>query len=225
MTAISDHFALLGTRGLTIFFASGDSGVGCTQSGKHFAPNFPASSPWVTTVGGTALGLAESGPEVCNGLSGGGFSNVFGMPPYQVDAVTAYLAADNATLPPAHFFNASGRAYPDISALSSGFTIVLDGIPLPGVAGTSCASPTSAAVFSLVTNLLLARKGAPLGFLNPLIYLKLLGTEAFFDVTTGGNPDQAGGCDGQCFFALPGFDLCSGAGAPRYDGILSVLGL
>eukprot|EP00300_Choanocystis_sp_HF-7_P003460 c12644_g1_i1.p2 GENE.c12644_g1_i1~~c12644_g1_i1.p2 ORF type:complete len:564 (+),score=109.28 c12644_g1_i1:30-1721(+) len=221
MQRVSTELGLLGSRGVSILFASGDSGVGCT--GKTFEPNFPASAPTVTTVGGTALGLLESGPEFCNGLSGGGFSNVFSMPEYQADAVAAYMSLNSSYIPPAKYYNATGRAYPDISALSSGFIIVIDGIPMPGVAGTSCASPTSAAVFSLVNNLLMAKGEPPLGFLNPMIYSRLLGSQGLFDVTQGGNPPQGGGCGGQCFFAAPGWDACSGGGAPRYAGIVSVL--
>ncbi len=57
------------------------------------------------------------------------------MPSYQAEAVTHYLK--NASfLPQPSFYNATGRAYPDISALSSMFTIVIAGIPMPGVSGT-----------------------------------------------------------------------------------------
>jgi len=51
-------------------------------------------------------------------LAGGGFSNVFPRPSYQDRAVKAYLQS-NATshLPPSSLFNASGRAFPDVSLL------------------------------------------------------------------------------------------------------------
>ncbi|NXP75341.1 TPP1 peptidase, partial [Ramphastos sulfuratus] len=45
-------------RGLSILFASGDDGAGCRRlsGGNHtFRPSFPASSPYVTTVGGTSF--------------------------------------------------------------------------------------------------------------------------------------------------------------------------
>ncbi|NWI15542.1 TPP1 peptidase, partial [Crypturellus soui] len=45
-------------RGLTVLFASGDDGAGCRRlsAGNHtFRPSFPASSPYVTTVGGTSF--------------------------------------------------------------------------------------------------------------------------------------------------------------------------
>ncbi len=68
----------LGARGISILFASGDSGVGCNDAGSLFVPGFPASSPWVTAIGGTMTDyFFEEGPEIVNGLSGGGFSNFF----------------------------------------------------------------------------------------------------------------------------------------------------
>ncbi|NXX49861.1 TPP1 peptidase, partial [Tricholaema leucomelas] len=45
-------------RGLSLLFASGDDGAGCRRlpGGNHtFRPSFPASSPYVTTVGGTSF--------------------------------------------------------------------------------------------------------------------------------------------------------------------------
>lgn len=53
--------AALGARGMTLLFSSGDSGVGpdnkCVSNDgkktKKFLPAFPASCPYVTTVGGT----------------------------------------------------------------------------------------------------------------------------------------------------------------------------
>ena len=48
--------------------------------------------------------------------SGGGFSNVAPQPAWQTAAVAGYLAS-GALLPPAGDYNASGRAYPDVSAL------------------------------------------------------------------------------------------------------------
>ncbi len=80
----------LGVRGFSILFASGDSGAGCNSGKTSFVPNFPASSPYVTAVGGTVLakhGLLEDG----NYISGGGFSNVFAQPSYQVRALHAIL--------------------------------------------------------------------------------------------------------------------------------------
>merc|ERR1712050_366969 len=77
----------------------------------------------------------------------------------------------------------SGRAYPDISAQASNF-FVWAGLPMPGVAGTSCASPTAAGIFSLLNDLRLQNGKSSLGFLNPFIYEH---ADAFNDITTGSN--------------------------------------
>lgn len=54
------EFAQLGARGVTLTFGSGDGGVGdspgCFAVGTNqsmFLPSFPASCPYVTTVGAT----------------------------------------------------------------------------------------------------------------------------------------------------------------------------
>ena len=54
-------YAQLGARGISILFSSGDAGVGSAHkcfsntipSKREFLAAFPASCPWVTTVGGT----------------------------------------------------------------------------------------------------------------------------------------------------------------------------
>lgn len=73
-------------------FASGDDGAGC-HNNTLFEPQFPSSSPYITTIGGTAFikpfGIGE---EQGYDISGGGFSNFFDMPDYQKEAVDAYFA-------------------------------------------------------------------------------------------------------------------------------------
>merc|ERR1712186_114032 len=108
----------------------------------------------VTAVGGTQPGNSWPNPgaasEEAIGLSSGGFSNYWPMPDYQKEAVTKYL--QQSGLPGKSVgYNASGRGFPDISAQATLF-YVQAGIPQPGVMGTSCASPTAAAVFSLLND-------------------------------------------------------------------------
>jgi tripeptidyl-peptidase-1 len=54
---VNVEFQKKGLRGISILFASGDSGVGGDYGAdcQAFVPSFPASSPFVTTVGGTDL--------------------------------------------------------------------------------------------------------------------------------------------------------------------------
>merc|ERR1711862_554549 len=90
-------------------------------------------------------------------------------------------------------YNTSGRAYPDIAAQASNFVVIVNRLPLPGVAGTSCASPTAAGIFSLLNDLRAQNGQSSLGFLNPLIYQN---ADAFNDVTTGSGSGFGLGGDG-----------------------------
>ena len=54
---VSTEFQKFGVSGRTVLFASGDGGVECKGgivAGKKYHPNWPASSPYITTVGGTS---------------------------------------------------------------------------------------------------------------------------------------------------------------------------
>jgi subtilase family serine protease len=216
---MDEEFQKMGLRGLTVLFAAGDSGVGCGKGGAT-APDWPASAPHVTAVGGTKFsGLFETGHEVVNGLSGGGFSNVYPRPAWQDAAVSGYLSKMADHLPKAAF-NRSGRGYPDTTALSSGFTVVDNKVPVPGVAGTSCASPTVAAIFALVNDRLISAGKPVLGFANIALYQSLLGTDAVFDVTEG----KQNACPlATGFPPSAGWDPSSGTGSPNFPGIIAKL--
>eukprot|EP00029_Vermamoeba_vermiformis_P011464 TRINITY_DN630_c0_g1_i1.p1 TRINITY_DN630_c0_g1~~TRINITY_DN630_c0_g1_i1.p1 ORF type:complete len:572 (+),score=192.55 TRINITY_DN630_c0_g1_i1:26-1717(+) len=220
---INIEFVKQGVRGISFLFASGDDGVGGSDFGgcKRFVPNFPASSPFVTAVGGTTLdGWFETGNEVVNGLSGGGFSDYFYRPNYQHKAVNAYLATDFKQLPPYSYWNTTGRGYPDVSALSANYVIVTNLIPVPGVAGTSCAAPVFSGVMALLNDLRLQNGKSPLGFLNPLLYdMAVKYPTTFTDITQGSNP----GCGTDGFPAAAGWDPSSGLGSPNYAEMAKVI--
>ncbi|KAI1895580.1 hypothetical protein AGOR_G00107700 [Albula goreensis] len=186
MMRINVEFMKAGVRGITMLFASGDSGAGCrhlTKGNNAFRPSFPASSPYVTTVGGTSFkNPFKLTYEVTDYISGGGFSNIFAMPDYQVSAVNAYLKSMQA-LPPSTYFNTSGRAYPDIAALSDNYWVVTNRVPIPWVSGTSASTPVVGGMLSLINDQRLLKGLPTLGFLNPLLY-KLQG-QGLFDVTEG----------------------------------------
>lgn len=204
---MDNEFMKFGVSGRTVLFASGDGGVQCKRKGirKVYNPNWPASSPYVTTVGGTA-----SKTRVWS-AGGGGFSNYFGMPDYQQDAVSKYLVK----YPDRSMFNASGRAYPDVSAFAVDFVIIDDGFPEP-VDGTSCAAPTFAGIVAILNDVRLNKGLKTLGFLNPLLYQNLKGA-GFNDITEGENGGGGIGCKG--FAADKGWDPASGWGSPNF-GIL-----
>ncbi|XP_061551954.1 tripeptidyl-peptidase 1 [Phycodurus eques] len=226
MQRINTEFMKAGVRGLSLLFASGDSGAGCWHMAKQqnsFRPSFPASSPYVTTVGGTSFkNPFKLTYEVTDYISGGGFSNVFQMPNYQASAVAGYLKTVAATLPPKSYFNVSGRAYPDMAALSDNYWVVINRVPMPWVSGTSASTPVVGGMFSLINDKRLT-KGLPvLGFLNPRLY-KLKG-QALFDVTEGchlGCFDEQ--VQGQGFCAAPSWDPVTGWGTPNYPALLAAL--
>ena len=85
---------------------------------------------------------------------------MFARPSYQDDAVSRYLKT--STLPPANFFNASGRASPDVSALSTNFKVLSNGA-YGCLSGTSAATPVFAGIISRINNMLLAQEKPPVG--------------------------------------------------------------
>jgi tripeptidyl-peptidase-1 len=90
------------------------------------------------------------------------------------------------SLPPTSYWNTTGRAYPDVSALSANYVIVTNLIPVPGVAGTSCAAPVFSGVMALLNDLRLQNGKSPLGFLNPLLYdMAAKYPKTFTDITQG----------------------------------------
>ena len=124
MEAVNQQFMALGVLGVSVLFASGDQGVwgrtGKTTNGPY-NPDVPSSSPYVTSVGGTNFKTTSViGEETTWNCGGGGFSGEFAVPSFQESEVTYYLkqAGRENLLPDAAAFNASGRAYPDISALA-----------------------------------------------------------------------------------------------------------
>lgn len=209
LSRCDNEFMKFGVSGRTVFFAAGDHGVDCHGLQEKFNPSWPASSPYITTVGGTT-----SLKSVWH-YGGGGFSNFFATPDYQKDIVEAYLKSGKA--PPTKHFNSRGRAYPDVSAFSTDFVIEYDGIPFP-VSGTSCAAPTFAGIVSSLNDVRLNKGKPTLGFLNPLLYQTLQG-KGFYDVTEGSN---GGGIICPGFSAIEGWDPASGWGNPNF-GLLADL--
>lgn len=207
-TRLNTEFQKAGTRGISLLFASGDEGANC-ESGK-FVPETPGSSPWVTAVGGTYLGGNSA-----IGLSSGGFSNRWAQPSWQADAVKQYLTQSG--LPPTSVgYNISGRAYPDIAAQANDFTVVVDRVPLPGVAGTSCASPSASGVIAMLNDARLVAGKPVLGFLNPWIYKN---GKKWNDITKG---TSNGGQCGNGWPAKAGWDAVTGYGSPNYKNLVAV---
>jgi len=213
---LNTEFQKAGARGISLLYASGDEGSNC-KSGV-FVPEGPGSSPYVTSVGGTqpASGWPAPGGETAVGLSSGGFSNYWDMPDWQKDAVAKYLTQDGLPDQSQRQYNTSGRAYPDISAQAANFVVYDYGISLPGVAGTSCATPTASGIFALLNDARIAAGQSSLGFLNPFIYEN---AAAFNDITTG----SGSGCGvGGGWPAKEGWDAVTGVGTPDYQKLAAL---
>jgi tripeptidyl-peptidase-1 len=241
--SLCDMMMQVGTRGVTLLFSSGDNGPqGDQPTGTHkniFEPEFPASCPWVTAVGGTTNMVNETAAtqDTLTGLinklsytaSGGGFSELFSRPSYQDSAVTPYISNKiPASYASKSGFNPAGRGIPDISAFSTSFPVIWNGIPIP-IGGTSASTPLWAAVIALLNDYE-ASKGRPsLGFINPWLY-SLEGGGGLKDITTGWNSKGAcyllGGCtlsetDG--FDVVEGWDPVTGLGSPIWNELVASL--
>lgn len=163
---------------------------------------------------------------VCSGemggviTTGGGFSNEYGMPDYQKRAVNQYLQQPRIPTTPG-FFNASGRAYPDISALGAAFSVFVRG-HMTSVSGTSAATPAIAGMVTLWNDIRLNAGKSPLGFINPLLYyLAEKEPSAFHDIVVGNNAAMKGMrriCD-DSFGAAAGWDASTGVGTPNFQVI------
>jgi subtilase family serine protease len=208
-------------NGVTFFASSGDSGSANPDVNGHIYPfptvGFPASSPWVTAVGGTSLFASTSGKyqseTVWNegptaGATGGGISQYFKEPDYQRDTLPH---SDKALLK-------GMRGLPDISYDADPNTGVLvylsfAGVGAPGyyiIGGTSAGSPQWAGIIADANQW----AGRPLGFLNPALYRMGASGDAsddFHDITVGNNSQN--GIPG--YSAMPGWDASTGWGTPR----------
>ncbi|RDX44428.1 subtilisin-like protein [Lentinus brumalis] len=217
--SLCNSYAQLGARGTSVIFASGDCGVAggflgdpAECDGKSFVPTFPSTCPFVTSVGATK-GI---NPAVAASFTSGGFSNFFPRPSYQETAVQTYL--NRSALGDGHSgrYNATGRAYPDVSVHGVDYLYNLGG-KFSSAYGTSTSTPAFASIIALLNDRLLSAGKPPLGFLNPLLYSR--GVAAFTDVTAGSNP----GCGTEGFPADVGWDPVTGLGTPDFEKLLDVV--
>ncbi|EPS35537.1 hypothetical protein H072_11076 [Dactylellina haptotyla CBS 200.50] len=213
---VCNMLAQLGLRGVSVLFSSGDSGPGdnCVNKAgkKAFVPTFPATCPFVTSVGGT-VGVE---PEKAVSFSSGGFSNYFARPDYQNAAVSNYLSTASDAKTFKDYFNATGRAFPDISAQGSRFHVYVGGFDQL-VSGTSASSPAFAAVISLLNGDRIAKGKKPLGFLNPWLYGVATEKKGLMDITQGTSRGCSGTITGAGWKATTGWDPVTGLGTPDFS--------
>ncbi|MGH9747635.1 MAG: S53 family peptidase [Candidatus Acidiferrales bacterium] len=201
-----NHFV---SSGVTFFAASGDAGTGAT---------YPAASPDVVGVGGTALVLDVNGnyqSEIAWSGSGGGLSLYEREPMFQ-----SLLGIPNNTR--------GYRGAPDVSYNANpgtGFA-VYDSVALGGakgwfrVGGTSAGSPQWAALVAIANSMRVANRKARLSGANTQLYAlsKSSPSANFHPVTIGTN----GACGTVCN-AGAGYDYVTGIGTPSAATLISVL--
>lgn len=240
---INTEFMKLGLRGVTLLAATGDGGshysfqpfpsdrigkalnqVSCTYN----FPTFPAASPYVVGVGGTQWSGAPSHDQpIAWGASGSGFSWRFPRPAYQNAAVSSYLSTYSSTsgFPGSQYYNASNRAYPDVSAIADNVPMIMQGFPTV-TGGTSASAPVFAGMLSMINDVRLGAGKPSLGFVNPALYqlAEQHPGKLFFDVVTGNsNCASDGSCCSTGFPATKGWDPVTGLGSPLWQGLLNYL--
>jgi subtilase family serine protease len=224
------EFEVAASTGISVLAAAGDEGsTTClNRKGKpirRLSVSFPASSPFVTAVGGTNIHLNTANQIFSSAVwndgsgqdaaTGGGNSFLFEEPTYQ-DV----------------FQTSTHRELPDVSLLGDlapGYEIYCTAKPQPCashgwlfIGGTSAGTPLLAGGVALADQALRRGGQSGLGFANPLLYLIAssnaalavppTATSVFSDVTKGSNDLFAKHNPLGCCTAIPGYDDASGLG-------------
>lgn len=210
MASYDQAFQAAAALGVTICCAAGDNGSGDGVADHRAHVDFPASSPHVLGCGGTRLIASNNmissetvwndGPQ---SATGGGVSDMFGVPAYQRSAQVPLSANGGGK---------TGRGVPDVAGdadPNTGYVVRVDGEEFV-IGGTSAVAPLWAGLIALMNQKL----GKPIGFLNPLLYGSLSGNGCFQDITIGNNG---------AYMSQPGWDVCTGWGSPKGTQLLQAL--
>ncbi|GAC1423232.1 MAG: S53 family peptidase [Ktedonobacteraceae bacterium] len=200
--AIGDGvFSAGNAKGVSFTASSGDGGTGA---------QYPAASPYVTSVGGTTLNVKADGTYVSETAwsgSGGGLSAYEKSPAYQVG-----------------FNKSAKRGLPDVAMVADPNTgvNVFDSFGYNGqkgffvLGGTSVAAPMFAGVLALVNQ----GRSSTLKNADIQIYAaaKANYKTYFHDITSGNN----GSC-GKICNASSGYDYVTGLGSPIVNTLVPAL--
>ncbi len=212
-------FAAAGALGITVCIASGDHGTADLDAAhwdQKIHVDHPACDDLVLACGGTQIDNGSDvvwndgtafDPNTLGGggwASGGGISDVFGVPSYQTAANTI-VSIDNGK---------PGRGVPDIAMSATNYFTRVD--RQEGASrGTSAVAPLMAALVALLNQ----AKQRNVGFLNPFLYSNVA-KGVVHDVTSGTNA-ITNTVEG--YNAGPGWNPCSGLGTPDGTAILNNL--
>src|SRR6185436_19896972 len=175
-----------------------------------------SDDPFITIVGGTTLTTSSAGDwisETAWPFSGGGISTSYTIPNWQ-RGISMLANKGSTTL----------RNLPDVACLGDDVIWLVADNGLHGVVGGTSASAPSWAGFTALINQQAAAMGKPsVGFVNPAIYAIAQSstyTSVFHDITTGNNTNSSSRTN---FFAMPGYDLCTGWGTPNGSNLINAL--
>ena len=212
-------FQKLAVQGQSFFNASGDSGA--------FTGDWPEpdDDPYLTLVGGTTLATCAPGgawlsetawnaPDFFSATSGGYTAN------YSIAATAPWQQGISMS---ANQGSTTLRNIPDVAMVADNILIVADNGQQEISGGSSAAVQLWAAFAALANQQAAASGQPPVGFINPAIYA--LGKSAsysavFNDVTAGNNRINGTAPE---FFAVPGYDLCTGWGSPAGGSLILAL--
>ena len=218
-------FQKFAAQGQSYFQASGDSDayVGSTSS------DYPSDDAYLTSVGGTTLTMNGTGASYASETvwnwgydslakayvgSSGGISTSYAIPGWQA-GINSFLTNGGST---------TMRNVPDVALTADNVWVIYGGGQTGEYGGTSCAAPLWAGFMALV-NQQAAAGGQTngIGFINPAVYEianESIYKSAFNDITTGSNTWPS---SPNAFYAVPGYDLCTGLGTPAGAALINAL--
>jgi subtilase family serine protease len=211
----------MAVQGQSFFQASGDNGAYYSRIAQW------ADDTNITLVGGTTLYTTGPGGSWLSetawnwyitdlpytNSTGGGISiHRVSIPSWQ-HGINMTTNLGSTTL----------RNVPDVALTADNIFVIADNGTNYSVGGTSAAAPLWAG-FTALINQQAALFGNPtVGFLNPAIYAIGKGPNYnldFHDITTGNNTNKN---VGNKYFAVPGYDLCTGWGTPNGANLINAL--
>lgn len=225
--AIAERLSAAATLGITVCVSSGDDGSGDQMPDDNAHVDFPASSPFVLSVGGTMIaGGPSSALEQAwwqppgrrtgsgGGSTGGGVSVLFPRPDWQDVKVKSLNPG-----------SIDGRVMPDVAALAGPplYDLTFLGQDMPN-GGTSASAPLWASLIARISAALPA--GKPKRFWTPLLYQagtdgQPRGRTACGDITLGHNASHPQ--PGVGYQSQVGYDAVTGWGKPHGLALLKAL--
>ena len=197
----NEAFKAASLMGVTVCAAAGDQGSSDSEKDGKVHADFPSSSPYVLSCGGTKLSTTNGKinsetvwHESNDSATGGGVSDFFPLPDYQKQ-VPVPLAIDTKF---------KGRGLPDVAAdadPNTGYKVLVDGQSMV-IGGTSAVAPLMSALIALINQ----KKPQSVGFIHPQLYAN---PNLCRDITDGDNITTT---TKKGYKAGKGWDACTGWG-------------